>query len=315
MKKTIPILAVLLLLSTTTVLAAEYPTAVEYSADNGIYEIRKTYELPAGQEPSGEVKQDFQQDGYSYTLTDLLRQELPEKQSRDYSETVTVDSKSKELANVLPLLANTKTATTEDGFTGTLTLDASTVAVEPAGYKSNSWTVTATRSYPNLSDMDMQYIPKTTTENGRTLNFCSVDWQTDNTMNVDDYAIGDRYTAVVTYSGTASGKSVTGYTVTAQYSGTVEKISLDKVRYVAIFHGTPMEPEKQPVDWRYLAIPAGLLALCAVGFAVSKLKKKGLKKHEEIQDAAYQQISENGADTQPDVADRDDSGTYPGVGA
>ncbi|BAK98625.1 hypothetical protein OBV_14270 [Oscillibacter valericigenes Sjm18-20] len=184
MKKTIPILAVLLLLSTTTALAAEYPTAVEYSADNGIYEIRKTYELPAGQEPSEEVKQDFQQDGYSYTLTDLLRQELPEKQSRDYSETFTVDSKSKELANVLPLLANTKTATTEDGFTGTLTLDASTVAVEPAGYKSNSCTVTATRTYPNLSDMDMQYIPKTTTENGRTLNFSSVDWQTDNTMNV-----------------------------------------------------------------------------------------------------------------------------------
>ena len=78
----------------------------------------------------------------------------------------------------------------------------------------------------------------------------------------------------MTYSGTASGKSVTGYTVTAQYSGTVEKISLDKVRYVAIFHGTPIQPEQQPMDWRYLAIPAGLLALIGAGFAVSKLKKK-----------------------------------------
>ncbi|MEA4994750.1 MAG: cell wall anchor protein [Oscillibacter sp.] len=314
MKKTITILAALLLLSTTTALAAEYPTEVSATADNGIYEIRKTYELPAGQEPSEEIRQDFQQDGFSYVLTDLLRQELPQQQSRDYSETVTLDSESKELADVLPLLADTKTATTEDGFTGTLTLDASTITVEPAGYKTNSWTVTATRTYPNLSDMDMQYIPKTTTENGRTLSFASVDWQTDNTMNVDDYAIGDRYTAVVTYSGTASGKSVTGYTVTSRYSGTVEKIALDKVRYVAIFHGTPIQPEQQPIDWRYLAIPAGLLALIGAGFAVSKLKKKGTKQHEEIQDADYEQISEEGADVQPDAAGGDDSRSYPGVG-
>lgn len=316
MKKTITLLAALLLLSTTTALAAEYPTEVSATADNGIYEIRKTYELPAGQEPSEEIRQDFQQDGFSYVLTDLLRQELPEQQRRDCSETVTLDSESKELPDVLPLLADTKTATTEDGFTGTLTLDASTITVEPAGYKTNSWTVTATRTYPNLSDMDMQYIPKTTTENGRTLSFVSVDWQTDNTMNVDDYAIGDRYAAVVTYSGTASGKSVTGYTVTAQYSGTVEKISLDKVRYVAIFHGTPIEPEQQPMDWRYLAIPAGLLALIAAGFAVSKSKKKrGMKEHEEIQDADYQQIPENGTDVQPDAVGGDDSRSYPGVGA
>lgn len=314
MKKTITILAALLLLSTTA-LAAEYPTEVSYTADNGIYEIRKTYELPAGTEPSEEVKQDFQQDGYSYVLTDLLRRELLEKRARDYEETVTVDSESKELTDVLPLLADTKPVTTEDGFTGTLTLDASTITVEPAGYKNNSWTVTAKRSYPNLSDMDMQYIPKTTTENGRTLSFAGVDWQTDNTMNVDDYAIGDRYTAVVTYTGTASGKSVTGYTVTAKYSGTVEKISLDKVQYVAIFHGTPVAPEKQPMDWRYLGIPAGLLALCIAGFVVSKLKKKGAKSHEEIQDADYQQIPESGADAQPDAAGNHDSDSYPGVGA
>ena len=66
MKKSITILAALLLLSTTTALAAEYPTEVSYTADNGTYEIRKTYELPVGSEPSQEVRQDFRLDGYSY---------------------------------------------------------------------------------------------------------------------------------------------------------------------------------------------------------------------------------------------------------
>lgn len=321
MKKPITILAVLLLLSTTT-FAAEYPSQVSYSMNNGIFEVRKTYELPVDQEPSMQAKQSFEQDGYSFTLTDLLRQELPEQQSKEYTETVTVSSESKELTAILPLLADTKAVTTEDGFTGTLKLDTGSITVEPAGYKNNSWTVSATRTYPNLSSMDLEYIPKTTTENGRTLNFSTVDWQTDNTENVDDDAIGDRFSAIVTYTGTASSRNVTGYTVTAQYSGEVEKVSLDKVQYVAVFHGTPLvvpevEVEEAPkIDWRYLAIPGGLILLCLAGFTAAKIKnrKKGKHDDETILDADYTS-AENGKTAGTDASDSDRSDHYPGVGS
>lgn len=321
MKKPITILAVLLLLSTTT-FAAEYPSQVSYSMNNGIFEVRKTYELPVDQEPSMQAKQSFEQDGYSFTLTDLLRQELPEQQSKEYTETVTVSSESKELTAILPLLADTKAVTTEDGFTGTLKLDTGSITVEPAGYKNNSWTVSATRTYPNLSSMDLEYIPKTTTENGRTLNFSTVDWQTDNTENVDDDAIGDRFSAIVTYTRTASSRNVTGYTVTAQYSGEVKKVSLDKVQYVAVFHGTPLvvpevEVEEAPtMDWRYLAIPGGLMLLCLAGFTAAKIKnrKKGKHDDETILDADYTS-AENGKTAGTDASDSDRSDHYPGVGS
>lgn len=321
MKKPITILAVLLLLSTTT-FAAEYPSQVSYSMNNGIFEVRKTYELPVDQEPSMQAKQSFEQDGYSFTLTDLLRQELPEQQSKEYTETVTVSSESKELTAILPLLADTKAVTTEDGFTGTLKLDTGSITVEPAGYKNNSWTVSATRTYPNLSSMDLEYIPKTTTENGRTLNFSTVDWQTDNTENVDDDAIGDRFSAIVTYTGTASSRNVTGYTVTAQYSGEVEKVSLNKVQYVAVFHGTPLVvpkvevEEAQKIDWRYLAIPGGLILLCLAGFTAAKIKnrKKGKHDDETILDADYTS-AENGKTAGTDASDSDRSDHYPGVGS
>lgn len=321
MKKPITILAVLLLLSTTT-FAAEYPSQVSYSMNNGIFEVRKTYELPVDQEPSMQAKQSFEQDGYSFTLTDLLRQELPEQQSKEYTETVTVSSESKELTAILPLLADTKAVTTEDGFTGTLKLDTGSITVEPAGYKNNSWTVSATRTYPNLSSMDLEYIPKTTTENGRTLNFSTVDWQTDNTENVDDDAIGDRFSAIVTYTGTASSRNVTGYTVTAQYSGEVEKVSLNKVQYVAVFHGTPLVvpevevPKVQTMDWRYFAIPGGLILLCLAGFTAAKIKnrKKGKHDDETILDADYTS-AENGKTAGTDASDSDRSDRYPGVGS
>lgn len=318
MKKTITILAVLLLLSTTTAFAAEYPSQVSYNLNNGIFEVRKTYEMQVNQEPSAQVKQGFEQDGYSFVLTDMLRQELPEQQSKEYTETVTVSSDSKELTAILPLLADTKEITTEDGFTGTLKLDTSAIAVEPAGYKNNSWTVSATRTYPNLSSMDLEYIPKTTTENGRTLNFSTVDWQTDNTENVDDDTIGNRFSAVVTYTGTASSRNVTGYTVTAQYSGEVEKVSLDKVQYVAVFHGTPIAPQEvakeSVMDWRYLAIPGGLVLLCLAGFitAKKKNKRKGQNKDETIYDADYK-VVKSSKDAGTDAGGSDSDEHYPGV--
>ena len=318
MKKTITIIAVFLLLSMNTVFAAEYPSQVSYNLNNGIFEVRKTYEMQVDEEPSAQAKQSFEQDGYSFVLTDMLRKELPEQQSKEYTETVTVSSESKELTAVLPLFADTKEITTEDGFAGTLKLDTSTITVEPAGYKNNSWTVSATRTYPNLSSMDLEYIPKTTTENGRTLNFSTVDWQTDNTENVDDDTIGNRFSAVVTYTGTASSRNVTGYTVTAQYSGEVEKVSLDKVQYVAVFHGTPIAPQEvakeSVMDWRYLAIPGGLVLLCLAGFitAKKKNKRKGQNKDETIYDADYK-VVKSSKDAGTDAGGSDSDEHYPGV--
>ena len=322
MKKTITIMAVFLLLSMNTVFAAEYPSQVSYNLNNGIFEVRKTYEMQVDEEPSAQAKQSFEQDGYSFVLTDMLRQELPEQQSKEYTETVTVSSESKELTAILPLLADTKAVTTEDGFTGTLKLDTGSITVEPAGYKNNSWTVSATRTYPNLSSMDLEYIPKTTTENGRTLNFSTVDWQTDNTENVDDDTIGNRFSAVVTYTGTASSRNVTGYTVTAQYSGEVKKVSLDKVQYVAVFHGTPIAPQEvakeSVMDWRYLAIPGGLVLLCLVGFITAKIKnkRKGQNKDETIYDADYTVCREAARTAGTDAGgQRPFDEHYPGVGS
>ena len=43
MKKTITIMAVFLLLSMNTAVAAEYPSQVSYNHNNGIFEVRKIY--------------------------------------------------------------------------------------------------------------------------------------------------------------------------------------------------------------------------------------------------------------------------------
>ena len=191
------------------------------------------YDLGPEDDPGGIPRSDFEQDGYHYTLTDLLKQELPANESRQHTETVSVNSKSKDMGAVLALLPQTKEFITEDGLSGVLTLKLDTVKVEAAGYGSSTKTVTATRTYPGLADQDTQYIPKTIQDGGNSMTLQAVDWQTE----------GDgHFTAMASYSGSATSSYVKGYTVTADYAGTVSRINLNKIRYVAIFEGTVLDP-------------------------------------------------------------------------
>ena len=252
MKRFITVCAVLLAMSTAlfapTRTAEEspvcYPTAITVSEDGT--ELRKVYDLSPEADPAGIPRSDFEQGGFHYTFTDILRQELPEYEERVHTETVSFDSPKKDMESVLALLPQEREAVTEDGFLGTLSLKLDSVRVEVSGYGSTTKELSATRTYPNLDGQDTACIPKSIEDNGKTLTLQSIDWQISNAANVDGYAVGERYTAVAVYAGTATSSYVKGYTVTAEYTGTVSRIHLNRVRYIAIFEGVslvPAEPE------------------------------------------------------------------------
>lgn len=235
---------------------ALYPVEVSEYAEGDARRISKTYILTADDDPTDIPTAAFEREGYVYTLLDLTRQDNIETDAKLHTEPVTVESKSKELEQILPLLPATKEITTEDGYTGVLTLDAATIKVEAAGYGTSSRTVTAKRSYPNLSDADTAFVPKTTEDGGRTLTLADVQWQ----------EAGGFYHATATYTGTAASKYATGYTVTSSYSGEVSKTTGDTLTYTAIFGGTPISAEQAATSgWNGLLIlPVGL---CAAGLA------------------------------------------------
>ena len=265
-----------------------YPTSVTRSEDGT--ELKKIYDLAPEEDPAGIPRSDFEQDGFRYTLTDLLKQDLPEHEERQHTETVSLESKSKDMESVLALLPQEKEFITEDGLSGVLTLQLDTVQVEVAGYGSSTREVSATRSYPNLASQDTANIPKTIEDNGRTLTLQNISWQTDNTANTDGYAMGDRFTAVATYTGSATSNYVTGYTVTANYTGEVAKTGCSVVTYTAIF-GSMEAPEESTepesgnstasagVDLSTLKMPllvGGVVVILAAGgvFVFKKLKER-----------------------------------------
>ena len=258
-----------------------YPVEVqEYTAgDLDEPRISKTYELSLTDDPALIPTEDFERSGRTYTLLDVIKEDQTETDTKEHIEVITLETDTSDMAEILQLLEPELEITTEDGYTGTLTPDYTNIQVEASGYGTSSRTVSATRTYPNLSSADVALIPKTTEEGGRTLTLADVDWQEAATDYQDGYDLAIRYTATATYTGTATSKYATGYTVTADYKGDVTRTDCDTVRYTAIFasHGeTQSDTEAEPgagMDLRLVLIPLGLIALGGAGFGSWKLVK------------------------------------------
>ena len=219
------------------------PVDVQISADG--LTCKKIYDVPTGTSPDQIPQDDFDRGDMHYTFQDMLRIEMPDIDRKMHSETVTVSSTSDNSNDVMALLPKSKPVTTDDGYSGTAYLDVSSISTKVAGTESVSEALSATREYPNMPEMDMTDIPKTIEDNGHTLTFSDIEWspeieETDNLGTMET-----TYTAVVTYTGTATSSRTTGYTVTATYAGEVSHRNNDCIRYIAVYGGEPIiiEPE------------------------------------------------------------------------
>lgn len=242
-KSTVTLLALALVLAfgAVPVMAAEdtvpptiptvYPIEVHSSESGGVYRLEKVYCLGTKDDPAAIPTQSFEREGRHYELLDLLKADQTETDTQEHIEIITLESSTKDMSEIIKVIEPVMEVTTEDGYTGTLTADYTTIQVEASGYKNRSRTVTAERTYPNLSDADVSLIPKTVEENGRTLTLANVSWQEAATDPMDGYEVPLRYTAAASYTGTASYKTATGYAVTVEYKGDVTKTSCDTVLY------------------------------------------------------------------------------------
>ena len=139
--------------------------------------------------------------------------------------------------------------TTEDGYTGTLRLDHTSVQVTTDGYASKTTSLSATRTYPNLSDADVSLVPKSITDKGSTLTLADVQWSSAESTDGEG-CIVTHYTATASYTGSSTSRYATGYTVTANYIGEVAKTDCQIVTYTATFGSmeAPVESKAPAAD-------------------------------------------------------------------
>ena len=275
-----------------------YPVKVEEYTTGPLDELRidKVYQLSLGDDPSGIPTEDFTRNGRLYYLLDMVRKDEVGVDTQTHSETVTLASDTDKMDAILQRLDAEMEFTTEEGYTGVLRLDHTSVQVTTDGYASKTTSLSATRTYPNLSEADVSLIPKSITDKGRTLNLADVQWSSAESTDGEGGVI-THYTATASYSGSATSQYATGYTVSANYTGEVSKTDCQVVTYTATFGSVeaPKESKKPaaddpsastdpdkpavPFNWAEVKTPlmvGGMVLILVIGgaFALKKIRER-----------------------------------------
>ena len=112
------------------------------------------YQLSLDDDPSLIPTEDFERNGRLYYLLDMTRKDEVGVDTKPHVQTVTMPSDTNNMEKILQTLDAEIETVTEDGYTGKLHLDHTTVKVTTDGYATKTGTVSATRTYPNLSEVN-----------------------------------------------------------------------------------------------------------------------------------------------------------------
>ncbi len=249
---------VLILSLTTSAFAAEVPENLVVENLNGQQRMVKTYVLAPDADPETLKEPSFDYDGFHYTWAYTTKEEQPYMDTKTVTETVTVETAKNDLSQILAQLAPS-IAYDQDGYTGELALDHTTLVTEAAGYTTKYSTITDTKVIGNLDRNDMSYVPATTTKNGKTLSLVDVEWQVTGTDLVGEALVPSRYQAVATYSASSSYSVATGYVTTAEYSGEVTAAGIQSVTYTVVYTGTEIVPVDTEQDGAHFSLPVGIV--------------------------------------------------------
>lgn len=267
MKKAICSLALALSLCMSLGVSA---SAASYVADdinyqnlNGQQQAIMVYTLLPDQQPEDLIEQDFEYDGYLYAYSGMTKQEQTFNEEKLHTETITVNTGSKDLKDILAELK--PTIEFDDGTSqGILALDHETIKTEAAGYKTSSYTVTATKNFTGLASNDSSLIDPTAVKNGRTLSLSNITWSVESTALVGDALVPATYSAVATYSGTASSTVATGYITTAEYIGKVTASGISSIKYTVTYIGTPILVEEPDTEISAPMAIGGLIVIAVL---------------------------------------------------
>ncbi len=257
-------------------MAMEIPISVTTAELNGQQILTEVYQ--AGQEidPESLIKDDFTKGEFIYSYDNITKEETESIEKKIVTQTVEMQSNTKDLSKNIDLFAATIEYTDEDGFTGTLNFDPKSVKTEVNGYRTKHSTVTDTKTYDGLPYNDPTLIPQSVEKNGHQLSVSDIQWQEETLA--ENGSIPTSYKAVVTYSKSLSSSVASGYTVTAEYTGEVAKNGQSDIVYTITYTGLPVpepEPEMPETPEEPEGMGAGQAALITAGAILGSLSLAG----------------------------------------
>ena len=178
-----------------------------------------------------------------YKLKDIREQENKVNLTKDkeIQETKIVNTNEKYL--VLNQF-ETKKQIEEDGYIGSLELQIDSLDIKVNNSYTEQYKVTITKNYNNVTQNELNNIPKTIEQNGTTYYLTNPVWNVTQTQAVDGETIPSLYSGVMNYEGVKERTIVTSYIATANYKGTLEKETIENITIKTNYEEIPQEEKE-----------------------------------------------------------------------
>ena len=227
--------SVLALAFTAQAGALVLPAESRYPVEDG-EPIYKVYDLAREDQIAEIPREDISYNGQIYRISDVSTEQQTVTETREHIETVHRGTAlTSDPASILAVMEPTMDYADEDGYSGVLTLDPTTLTVEPETYGSSQRTVTLTRVYPSMAEMDVALLPQTVTENGLTYSLTDCAWALAAAPDPYGVALPDSYTATAQYTATRTSRYAKTYAFSVDYTGTLSRERTESYHCIAVF--------------------------------------------------------------------------------
>ena len=230
------LLTLTLALSLTAQVGAFFlPSETRYPVEDG-EPIYKVYELTSEEQIAEIPREEINYNGQIYRFSDISTEVRTATEMKEHTETVHRGTAlTSDPASILAVMVPELEVTTEDGYSGVLTLDPTSLKVEPETYGTSSRKVTLTRTYPSVSEMDVALLPQTVTENGLTYSLTDCSWALAAAPDPYDVALPEGYTATAVYTATRTSRYAKTYAFSVEYTGTLTHERTESYHCIAVF--------------------------------------------------------------------------------
>ena len=221
---------------------------ISNATDNNLktFEEEKTIKVNQIEDYKKTLEQEISKDGITYKLENITQEEntkVVSKNKKVTKELIVNTNDKYEILNIFEQEINIK----EDGYTGTLKIDNSSVTIEPNDSYKEEYKIYYEKEYKNVKSNELNDIPKTIKKDNVTYYLVDPVWEVSQTQIIDGQAVPVLYNGVMKYEAIKERTVVTNYIATVKYNGKLEKEVVDTVTLTMEYTEVPTQKieEKQ----------------------------------------------------------------------
>lgn len=203
-------------------------------ASNELKTLKKEYivDYKVADEYYDSINKTIVEDKVCYELKNIDRVDNFKTLTKEQEIVEEIETNTNNLSKVMGLFNETKDFE-DDGYTGILTRDNSTLKVQIKDSYQEEYKVYLQKTYDNVASNELNNIPKEISENGTTYYLVNPVWSIAETEMVLNNEVPVKYNGTMYYEGIKTKTIITSYLATIKYTGTLEKQVSDTTTFTA----------------------------------------------------------------------------------